>query len=78
MKKGIYFTVAFLLFIFTIIISISVGAVNIPLQEIMKIFSGKGNETSRMIILNLRLPRIVASAVVGMGLSVVGVFFKDF
>lgn len=75
-KKSIYFTISFLLLIFTIIISISVGAVNIPLQEIINIFLGKGNETFKMIILNLRLPRIIASAVVGMGLSVVGVFFQ--
>jgi iron complex transport system permease protein len=58
------------------ILSISAGAVKIPLQEILNVFLGGGSETSRTIILNLRLPRVVESAVVGMGLSVVGAFFQ--
>lgn len=75
-KRGIYFDTAFLLLIFTMILSISAGAVKIPLQEILNVFLGGGSETSRTIILNLRLPRVVESAVVGMGLSVVGAFFQ--
>jgi iron complex transport system permease protein len=58
------------------ILSISAGAVKIPLREILNIFFGGGSETSRTIILNLRLPRVIESAVVGMGLSVVGAFFQ--
>ncbi|KHO61230.1 iron ABC transporter [Thermoanaerobacter sp. YS13] len=75
-KRGIYFGTAFLLLIFTMILSISAGAVKIPLQEILNVFLGGGSETSRTIILNLRLPRVVESTVVGMGLSVVGAFFQ--
>ncbi|SHE36169.1 iron complex transport system permease protein [Thermoanaerobacter uzonensis DSM 18761] len=75
-KRAIYFGTAFLLLIFTMILSISAGAVKIPLQEILNVFLGGGSETSRTIILNLRLPRVVESAVVGMGLSVVGAFFQ--
>ncbi|MGI1692205.1 FecCD family ABC transporter permease [Thermoanaerobacter uzonensis] len=75
-KRGIYFGTAFLLLIFTMILSISAGAVKITLQEILNVFLGGGSETSRTIILNLRLPRVVESAVVGMGLSVVGAFFQ--
>nr|WP_255549591.1 iron ABC transporter permease [Thermoanaerobacter sp. CM-CNRG TB177] len=62
--------------VFTMILSISAGAVKIPLREILNIFFGGGSETSRTIILNLRLPRVIESAVVGMGLSVVGAFFQ--
>lgn len=76
MKKSIYFTIAILALFFTVIISISVGAVKIPLQEIVNVFAKSGNQTNRTIILNLRLPRVIGSAVVGMGLSVVGVFFQ--
>ncbi|MGH2332333.1 FecCD family ABC transporter permease [Thermoanaerobacter mathranii] len=75
-KRGIYFGTAFSLLVFTMILSISAGAVKIPLREILNIFFGGGSETSRMIILNLRLPRVIESAVVGMGLSVVGAFFQ--
>ena len=76
MKKNIYFIIAILALFFTVIISISVGAVKIPLQEIVNVFAKSGNQTNRTIILNLRLPRVIGSAVVGMGLSVVGVFFQ--
>ncbi|AIS51515.1 ABC-type Fe3+-siderophore transport system, permease component [Thermoanaerobacter kivui] len=76
LKRGIYFVTAFLLLVFTMILSISAGVVKIPLQEILNIFLGGGNETSRTIILNLRLPRAIESAIVGMGLSVVGTFFQ--
>ena len=76
MKKSIYFTIAILFFFLTVIISISAGAVKIPLQEIINVFTGNGDETSRTIIFNLRLPRIIGAAVVGMGLSVVGAFFQ--
>ena len=75
-KKGIYFGTAFSLLVFTMILSISAGAVKIPLQEILNVFLGGGSETSRTIILNLRLPRAIESAIVGMGLSVVGTFFQ--
>ena len=75
-KKRIYFGTAFSLLVFTMILSISAGAVKIPLQEILNIFLGGGSETSRTIILNLRLPRAIESAIVGMGLSVVGTFFQ--
>ncbi|EIV99221.1 FecCD family ABC transporter permease [Thermoanaerobacter siderophilus] len=75
-KKGIYFGTAFSLLVFTMILSISAGAVKIPLQEILNVFLCGGSETSRTIILNLRLPRAIESAIVGMGLSVVGTFFQ--
>ncbi|HSH37007.1 FecCD family ABC transporter permease [Schnuerera sp.] len=76
MKKSILFSIAILVFFITIIISISAGAVKIPLLEIINVFNGTGDETNATIILNLRLPRVISSAVVGMGLSVVGAFFQ--
>jgi len=75
-KRSIYFVIAILLLFLSLLISISVGAVNIPLQEIVATFTGGGDETHRTIILNLRLPRVISSAVVGMGLSVAGTFFQ--
>jgi iron complex transport system permease protein len=57
-------------------LSISAGAVKIPLQEILNVLLGKGDEVNRRIILTLRLPRVIESALVGMGLSVVGAFFQ--
>jgi iron complex transport system permease protein len=75
-KRGFYFISAFLLLLLIMALSISAGAVKIPLQEIIKVFFGEGDEVSRRIILTLRLPRVVESVLVGMGLSVVGAFFQ--
>lgn len=75
-KRGFYFTSAFLLLLLMMALSISAGAVKIPLQEILNVLLGKGDEVNRRIILTLRLPRVIESALVGMGLSVVGAFFQ--
>ncbi|MGB9779794.1 FecCD family ABC transporter permease [Caldanaerobacter sp.] len=75
-KRGFYFAIAFLLLLFIMALSISAGAVKIPLQEILNVLLGKGDEVNRRIILTLRLPRVIESAIVGMGLSVVGAFFQ--
>lgn len=76
LRRSAYFVIAFLLFILVAVFSISAGAVKIPLQEILNVFMGGGDETSRTIILTLRLPRVIGAAVVGMGLSIVGAFFQ--
>lgn len=76
LKYGIYFVISILLLVFTMILSISAGAVKIPLQEIINILFGTGDGTYRTIILELRLPRVIEAMLVGMGLSVAGTFFQ--
>mgnify|MGYP000849818930 CR=1 FL=1 len=76
LRRSMFFTLAILALIFTALISISLGAVKIPLEEIIAVFTGSGGGTNRTIIFNLRLPRVLASALVGLGLSVVGTFFQ--
>jgi len=76
LKRSAYFVIAFLVFIVVAIFSVSAGAVEMPLRKILDVFTGKGDDTSKTIILTLRLPRAIEAAVVGMGLSVVGAFFQ--
>lgn len=76
LKTSAYFLTAFLAFILVAVFSISAGAVDMSLHNILNAFTGKGDETSRIIILDLRLPRLIEAAVVGMGLSVAGTFFQ--
>ena len=64
------------LLLLTLAVSLNSGAVAIPWPEITAIIKGGGNETSRVILLSLRLPRVLQAAVVGAGLSVVGAFFQ--
>ncbi len=58
------------------VISISTGAVKLTLEQMMNVLRNNGDNISKTIVLNLRLPRVIASAIVGMGLSVVGAFFQ--
>lgn len=49
--------------------SLSMGAVKLNLQDIIDIFAGRGEEYMRMIIFEIRLPRIIMSILVGMMLA---------
>jgi len=77
-----------LLLVLTVLIAISLGAVNIPLKETITILLSKIpfikniinteniSSNSESIILTLRLPRILMSLLVGAGLAMCGVVFQ--
>lgn len=90
-KKGYdvsFFIAGILLLIMVIIFATNFGVANISFRQttmimmsklpiINKLASLKGiDETSQIIILSLRLPRILLAALVGAGLSVVGTSFQ--
>ena len=57
-----------------ILLSLSLGAVHLPLTAL---FHGNAlSETDRLILFQIRLPRILASAIVGAALSVSGLLFQ--
>ncbi|MGO4514218.1 FecCD family ABC transporter permease [Terriglobus sp. 2YAB30_2] len=58
--------------------SASIGAVHIPTHDlVLAIFRGRGlTETQRTILLSIRLPRILASAIVGGALAASGLMFQ--
>lgn len=56
----------------SIVISLSIGAVNISFSEIISILFGGGSRAHQQIILDLRLPRIALAALVGASLAVAG------
>lgn len=45
--------------------SVAVGAADLPLREVLAALSGGGSESSRAIVLELRVPRAVVAALVG-------------
>ncbi len=69
-----------LLFLLVIVsvIGISVGSVSISLADILNSFfnARAADETSRTIILDIRLPRLLLAMIVGAGLSIAGVVFQ--
>lgn len=91
-KKNSYYSIVFILMIFmlfiSIIISSTLGVANITFSQGMQILISKIpfadnlininniSETHKLIIFNIRLPRIILSALIGAGLSIVGCVFQ--
>jgi iron complex transport system permease protein len=61
-----------------IVVSLGVGAVGVPARKLASTLLGRDTLTAeqRVIIFSLRLPRILAAALVGSALSVAGLLFQ--
>lgn len=69
-----------LLAVLSFILSLSIGTLKLPLPEIIKILAGlhsNADESARMIILNIRLPRSLSALLVGAALSVSGALLQS-
>jgi iron complex transport system permease protein len=66
------------LLVLAVIVSLGVGAVKVPVQKLALSFVGRDSLTAdqRIIILTIRLPRVLAAALVGSALSVSGLLFQ--
>jgi iron complex transport system permease protein len=65
-------TVASMLLAGAIVVSVGVGAASIPPHEVVVILAGGGSPEDRTIVWNLRVPRILLGALVGVGLALSG------
>lgn len=53
--------------------AVSVGPVQIPLKDIVKVMLGRGGSSEySLIIINMRLPAVVAAVIAGFGLAIAG------
>ncbi len=59
-----------------LLLSVLVGAVSIPVGDVVSVFGGGGDETTRAIVLQLRVPRAVLAALVGGCLALSGTIFQ--
>ncbi|MDQ2833188.1 MAG: iron ABC transporter permease [Acidobacteriota bacterium] len=61
-----------------IVVSLATGAVRIPVRTILAALSGHAplTATQRLILLQIRLPRVLASAIVGGALAISGLMFQ--
>ena len=66
------------LLVTAIVVSLGVGAVDVPVRKLILAFLGRDSLTAdqRIIILTIRLPRVLAAAIVGSALSVSGLLFQ--
>ena len=68
----------FVLLLILLVISISVGAVPIPIGEVIRtLFRAGGSRQWEVIIFNIRLPQALAAVVAGAGLAVSGVSMQS-
>lgn len=58
------------------VISMATGAASVPPATLLDVLRGRADATSRVIVLELRLPRTILAAVVGGGLAVSGAAFQ--
>jgi iron complex transport system permease protein len=58
------------------VLAMSTGAAGLPVREVAAALLGGGDATTRTIVLELRLPRVVLALVAGGGLAVAGAVFQ--
>lgn len=77
-KRRIYFILAVLLALFIVVYaSLFLGAADISWDEFTAFLSGEGNMFTSRIIMNIRLPRIVAAILSGTALAVSGAIIQS-
>ena len=71
-RNTILFTCSALLVVALFVTDILIGSVALPLGEVVGALFGSGDEVTRNIVLNFRLPKAVTALLVGASLSAVG------
>ncbi|MBR2061467.1 MAG: iron chelate uptake ABC transporter family permease subunit, partial [Tidjanibacter sp.] len=71
-RSTILFTCSALLVVVLFVADILIGSVALPLGEVVDALFGGGDEVTRNIVLNFRLPKAVTALLVGASLSAVG------
>lgn len=71
-KRLISINLLVIFFAICFFVSVGIGAVDIPLGEIIKIIFLGEDTDNRIILMDIRLPRVMIAAVLGAGLSAVG------
>lgn len=75
-KKVLILLSLFILLVVCFIVSLMIGSVHIPLSEVMSIFSD-ASETNKRILLDIRLPRLLNTIIVGAALSCSGIILQS-
>ncbi|RZN60298.1 iron ABC transporter permease [Methanonatronarchaeum sp. AMET6-2] len=79
LKKKLFFGITItLLLVFSLIISVSHGGVQIPFYEVLATLTGSGtNEMYYNIIWNIRLPQAITAFIAGAGLGIAGAVMQN-
>ena len=74
--RGLVFLGTGILFVLVVIWSLSYGAVKISAAELWQIFFGGATTETEQIIYNIRMPRTILAALVGMNLALAGAMMQ--
>jgi iron complex transport system permease protein len=75
-KRSVLAAFLLLLLLIAGALGISAGAVSIPLSEVLASLSGGSDPSTRHIVMELRLPRVLLATLVGGGLALSGAVFQ--
>ena len=76
-RKTLFIFLGFILLILVFIFSISIGAVRIPLLDVIKtLFFKTSSNKYNLIIWNIRLPQALTAVIAGIGLAVAGLVMQ--
>ena len=76
MKRNfVWFPIFFILFIASFVLSLSLGSADISLNNLVNLFNGEIS-TKEQILYNIRLPRTLVAALVGMSLATSGAILQ--
>ncbi len=71
-KKIIFGIILIIFLIFFSILGISIGDYNISFSKVIEALFGLGNDTTKVVVWNIRLPRVLAAILAGISLSISG------
>lgn len=78
LKKGIYINLCLAaLLVVVFIIGCGVGRYRLSPQQVFAVLTGGGDDYGRLALFEIRLPRLVLSVLVGLGMGVSGVIMQD-
>jgi iron complex transport system permease protein len=60
----------------TLVLAVAVGAVPVPPRQLVDALTGRADDVTRVIVVDLRLPRAAAAVLIGAGLAVAGAVFQ--
>ena len=70
--KRLFLAVMVIVMLAIALVAIASGSSGLTLRQVVMTLLGKGTAKERVVVFNLRLPRVVTAIVAGIGLSVVG------
>lgn len=71
-RKRLIFAISVILTVVIALFAVSAGSLDIPVAEVVRVLFGSGTAQSQTVVMNIRLPRVVAAILVGATLATSG------